>query len=826
MRHALRVALAASLITMAAIAGCSGGGGGSSPNPAPPGNLPGAGSTVAINQRITFTIEVPPNTGASGKQRAAAGTTRHAAAATPTPGPPYLSPATAAIVLTLAEIDGISPQKAAPTIPTIPVRCSNCTFSVPNIPAALGTDRYFVQTYSGYANGQATGNLISTGFVDVDVPAKNPATLGGAAVLSVGGYVAAINLAPGTISFDKGTAGNQNILVSALDPGGATIVGSVLYAYPIVVSVLDTANYSLDGAPTDSLSGTLTHPIVLHYTGGPSFGTEINATSTNENGVVVNASPIAVGFVIPTLPPGQTPTPAPPTPTPTLPPKTTSLYVADTVTDTVSEYAFVAQLESGNVPNPVPTPKRVMQFNPQLVNLGPSDSLSCAQALEYNGVYIPPGEGNGTVGVAIGTDGTIFMLPTCVDSNSNSYIFGYPATTVGGGTPPSIIDPVAADLNAVPQPEALGLVTTGTQSTVYSEFLGQQTDGSAESLLFGTPTSTTGKQPTIAIGSTCFQEFGYNPCQNGPNNRGIYGAFAFEGDAAQDGGFGLDPVNGFAFMPTYWQDIPTGDAATLYDPGALLAVPDTTSDAIVNAQFAITGINSDIGGYEGEPIASTVDNGVLYVLFNPLEPGVLTDGHGNPTGAAYYPGVSSCPPPSSNAPVNTPQDPNNPVTQCADADGSPVQHSYIAAFNINSLGGFEDIDPTPNFIIGGDVVGGFGCSPNNGQYLAASAGFVYVINFQKTCPGGTIGPAAPEIDVYNTNNVSGFHTDIPPILTVPLQSNFPVALAIGPSGTVSGGQSLIRHPLGTLRPYRFHRRAIVRRPRLHFPLHPGATPSP
>jgi hypothetical protein len=130
---------------------------------------------------------------------------------------------------------------------------------------------------------------------------------------------------------------------------------------------------------------------------------------------------------------------------------------------------------------------------------------------------------------------------------------------------------------------------------------------------------------------------------------------------------------------------------------------------------------------------------------------------------------------------------------------------YLAAYSLTSqllgpsaLG--TDVDLIPNFLIGGDVVGGFGCfGAYPGQLLAASGGFVYVINLTPTCPGNA-GLLAPEIDVYNTNGVSGAHTDIAPVFRLPLATGYPLAIAIGPSGTVTGGQALLRRPLA--RPYR------------------------
>jgi hypothetical protein len=130
---------------------------------------------------------------------------------------------------------------------------------------------------------------------------------------------------------------------------------------------------------------------------------------------------------------------------------------------------------------------------------------------------------------------------------------------------------------------------------------------------------------------------------------------------------------------------------------------------------------------------------------------------------------------------------------------------YLAAYSLTSqlLGTSAfgtDVDLIPNFVIGGDTVGGFGCFGSiPGQLLAASGGYVYVINLTPTCSTGS-SVLAPEIDVYNTNGTSGAHTDIAPVFRLPLTTGYPLAIAIGPSGTVTGGQALLRRPLS--RPYR------------------------
>jgi hypothetical protein len=811
------------LIALLAVVGCSGGSSSPAAAPVPP-SLAGVGSTAPIDQRITFTIEVPPqSSGTSSRRRAPTALRRGSAAATPVP-PPYLSPATAAVVLTLAEVDGTSPKEAPPAIAAIPVKCQNCTFTVPNIPAALGTNEYFVQTYSAYTNGQAAGNLISSGFVNVVVPTKSPAVLGGSPALSIGGYVANVALTPQTVTFTLGAAGTQDIAVSALDAGGATIIGAVQYVSPIVVNVIDAHDFTLDGAASETLSEPLARPIALHYA-GTGFSTLVNASTTDENGNNVSAS--AQAFVaLPPTPVGQTPGPSPsPTafPSPTLPPATTSLYIADGATDTVSEYGFVAQLEAGNAPNPVPTPKRVMQFNPALV-VNAIPTLKCS----YSSINpAPHSNGNGTSGVAVSSDGTIFTFPTCEDASNNVYIFGFPATSVGP-VAPSRIDPIGGTNDGAPTALAYNPVS----GKVFGEV--QVTANLTTNVLAGFLPTSTGQPPSIVVGSTCYQEFGRQPCN------GNFNFFGFGGGANDaNGGFGVD-ANGFAYLPAFWEDTATGDAKSLVNPPAVLTVPVTASSSRTVLQNAIAGLSSLAGATFAPPISAVVDGSILYVLTG--SQGVLA----LQNGTEIYPGLSSCPAPSSMAGVNAPALDllgNTYNVQCFGAPNGNtdnLQAMYVIAYSIGPtlLGGLGDVDLVPQFVIGGDVVGGFGCGQNAGAFLAASAGYVYVINqyppSNAFCTQGYSSNAAPtpEIDIYNTNGLLGYHTDIAPVVKLNLSNAWPVGLFIGPSGTVTGGQSILRVPAAPgFRHALYHyqaRSAQSRRPRFgrYRPPYRWAIPSP
>jgi hypothetical protein len=268
---------------------------------------------------------------------------------------------------------------------------------------------------------------------------------------------------------------------------------------------------------------------------------------------------------------------------------------------------------------------------------------------------------------------------------------------------------------------------------------------------------------------------------------------------------GVDST-GYIYLPAQWGTdsnsnplVPNGDASALIEPAAVLALNSAGSDnATVAPQAAIAGLTSNAGG-AGVPLSATVDGSVLYVLTNPQI--LITQGT---SGVEYYPGLSWCPPPSAPAPINLSFNPNLGIltpTDCADGQ----QHTYLVAYNVGAGSSIlkianagTDVDVTPDFLLGGDVDGFFGCTTpdgTGGQYLAASGGFVYVINQVPSCPAATGSVLAPEIDVYNTNGLSGPVTNQTPILRIPLTTSFPNAIAIGPSGTGTGGQALLHRRL-------------------------------
>jgi hypothetical protein len=451
-----------------------------------------------------------------------------------------------------------------------------------------------------------------------------------------------------------------------------------------------------------------------------------------------------------------------------------SLYVADDGNDTISEYQIVSQIANNQIPNPTVTPSRVIAFNSANVKPGsvPNTGISCAPG--------PSGDGDGTAGVAVDpVSGTIYLLPHCYDaSQTNGYIFGYSPQAVGTATP-SIYDPYAGGYSGG-APISLAV----QNSKLYAGYSGlNNTPGGLEILEY--PVTSNEQQPSIELGLDCYNELGYSQSASPP--------FCFNTEASSyAGGFGVD-ANGYAYVPAAWTDTPNGDAASYLEPAAILAVPGSvqSSASTPTVPFsAIAGLFSNVGGSGQVPSSVYVDAAAstLYTLTGGQEleqPG---------TGTYYFPGLSECPPPTGpNAPFNQVDPSFSEVTQCADGN----QHEYLASYSLTSqlLGSSAfgtDQDLIPNLLLGGDTVGRFGCPQYSGQFLAEYSGFVYVINQTGTnCSSGTL---LPEIDVYNTNGLmlNGSYTNQAPVFVLPLHSGFPYAIAIGPSGTATGGQSLLR----------------------------------
>lgn len=751
------LAFAASAI---GIVSCSGGGGGSTPS-TPATSIPGTGSTEPIDQKIALTVSIPANATPIVTGRLRRGTTGRTRA---NASSQYLSAKTGSIVLTLALVDGqgflVVPPAIAPIDPSkfCPSAVAGCTFTTPtDIPAAKGTDEYVVTTYSG---PDGTGNVISTGFIDVTVPATSPAKLG-AGTLTVGGYVASIAL--GSVSppaFTAGTPSTLGLLLQAFDPAGAAIVGNATFAAPITVTIDDSSDFTIGGArSTLSVAGPITTPIPLAYDGGFSIRGEaiLGASTTDENGATATAPPLVATISG--------------TPKPTTPPNTGySLYVDVTDTDTVEEFDAP---NGTSVPVPAATPRRVLQLQtPPPSQVG--STFVCSPA---SSGYSLPSSGNGTYGVAVSKSGSIYVSPSCGDGTYDYAAFGFPASA-HGPVEPTISDRYApGPLNVFGLPGGGPLAIDASNDVLFSQPLAPGPG------IFGFTPDVSNANQTSAIGYTCFQEIPVLA----PYCSGTTSSNAF---ATQNLLFGAGA--GLLFQPGYFDSATTGPGNYTPNAGGIALLPE--SDTQANGGVALpssTIAGPSTGLFVGpQEAAATIDGNVLYVLNED------TSGQG----------LGGCPPPSSSATFGGPN-------MCADQ----FSHFYVTAYTIDaSVAGAAvtntNVDAKPLFSIGGDVVGKFGDTTGSiGQYIAAHDGFVYVLNPGATTNTNTFTTTyAPEIDVYDTRGLTGNHTDIAPTSRIAHYENFahiPVAIAVGATGPASSvGPAVLR----TARPIPNGRRHALR----------------
>lgn len=343
-----RVFLVASFLACAAVAACSGTGGnvGSAPSPNPGG---GGGVAPQLNQKVTFTIDIPAPADAAA---------RSFGARRPRDGV-YVSPATGSVSIRVVAVNGTSLQQP-PTSSTVdvPASCRNkgCKVTLPGVVAAVGTDTFAVTTFT---KGGALGDVISSGIVDVAVTAGGniDTTVGGSGQLTLGGYVAAILLSVGKqLAF--GIPGQTTVVVIPQDAGGATIVGNTQFANPIVIALATPAAGLTLAGPGLQLDGTVMltgpesakNPVMVAYDGStsatpPPSGSLLDATSVNSAGATVSAPPVIVMKTppSPTPPPNLvTPLPIAPSPVASTGSSATSVYVLNAVDNSVTEFSAPA----------------------------------------------------------------------------------------------------------------------------------------------------------------------------------------------------------------------------------------------------------------------------------------------------------------------------------------------------------------------------------------------------------------------------------------------------------------------------------------------------
>jgi len=304
-------------------------------------------------------------------------------------------------------------------------------------------------------------------------------------------------------------------------------------------------------------------------------------------------------------------------------------------------------------------------------------------------------------------------------------------------------------------------------------------DANGSSNVIGVSMSTP-SNPTTNFGATCLQELGRTtPCTTDYSAAYFYGSDS----VAVDG-------NGDIYLPATYQAsdangnpvIPPGPVSDEFSGApAVLAYKPATMNPAPAPISALSGERDELGP-TNPPTSVAIEGTTLYVLA--ASGGGATDA----TGVSFNPGLSACPFPSANAPVDTPT--STTPSNCAGGGNN----QYIAAIpNATQLlnspaSATTDIVSAPIAMLGGDVVGNFTTS-GVGHFLAVHDGFVYVFNLNPPS-----NPSGSEIDVYNMN-ITGFHTDTAPVARLKFDNTLvPSAFTIGPTGTGVGGQAILRRP--------------------------------
>jgi hypothetical protein len=359
-----------------------------------------------------------------------------------------------------------------------------------------------------------------------------------------------------------------------------------------------------------------------------------------------------------------------------------------------------------------------------------------------------------------------------------------------------------------------GVKLDEAHNTVFLQYSGSAGTGGN---MIGVPITSLAN-PTTDYGAECLQELGTTlACSSTPN--GYLGAYA-----ASPFNFAVD-ANGYLYVPNSYEpyDVngnpvtPIGGAADAV-PGepAILLFPAGITNPAPAPLGALAGFHDELGGNAaGSAPVVAIEGTTVYVLANNAGPIGLP---GTANGTQVNAGLSGCAnPPSANAVPDTALD------TCADPTSS---HLYLAGFPnaTQTLGspttaGTNIVAP-PAFMLGGDTVGEFGVGIQApGDLFTIKDGFAYVLD-QPLQSG-----IARQLNVYDVRHVSGFHTDISPITSIVLDPSItPSTIAIGLTGTATGGEALLRRPARVHHDVKawarnLQRRRQALRDRMRLPLH-------
>ena len=213
------------VVFVAVLAGC--GGGGTLPSGSVVNSPGGSGGppTQLVNVKVTVTIP------ARSKQRDIR--------------PDYVSANTQSLVIGLTSVDGKSVTGASPTtINTLP-KSRGCksqgdeTVCAGTVKGSPGDDVFGVTTYAG---ANATGPVLSVGNVEQKVASSGSGVQIDQLTLSLDGIIASLRLSLSPNAGKRGTSVKANVLLAAYDATGAQIVGGSEYAVPIVLSIQGDSN--------------------------------------------------------------------------------------------------------------------------------------------------------------------------------------------------------------------------------------------------------------------------------------------------------------------------------------------------------------------------------------------------------------------------------------------------------------------------------------------------------------------------------------------------------------------------------------------------------
>jgi len=710
------------LLAVAVLAACAGGGGLTTPS-APGGGPNGQGAHPQINQTVNLVLNIPPLAASSSTLRRP-----NKDAPGPAPSSLYVSPNTGSVIVTLGAINGISlAQAVAPITVNVPNSCApaGCSVPISNVPAAIGTDTYTVETFVGQ-NGQ--GALISSGVINITVPATGPQAINSpSAALIIGGFVASVDLSVAPAQFVQGTPATASLVVLPKDATGAIIIGNDRFANPITISISDTSHFALNGVPGPvTLTGPMAAPISLTYNGQSAGNLTVTAATVDGNGNAVTASvtvPITFG-----TPPPPTPTPQT-TPTPVGTPGPMSLYVLDANNNAVDEFRS---------PSPGTTPSR-------------SFGLSIAQ-LGCDPAQVPLASAM-VQGITADSAGNVYVsnspTSTCNPNATPPYsIFQFGPSAVAS-SPPTAVFQLGAGAYSANSIEPYQLALNPTNGLIETAGVDSQT--ATPALLNINFFGGSGSISSVSGGGPCIPLPGFSTC-DGTNQYSQTG-FGLP--------FAVDP-NGFTYLGGL-SDLNGNPAIAAFSPGT--GTPAVPYSALDGPQS-----DTQLGS---APAAMAVAGTTLYVLNVP----------------SFGIGLWNCGPAGDTNDNCTDQQLHEYVTayDTTKLTGAGARGRAVDLVPKFELGG--DTVGRFGSAAGTVAVGTGQRLTANGSsiYIANPTGPVCSQACSTGIALGTAVPPA-EIDIYNVLGLSGARTDVPPAAVIPT-SNLnivPDGLTFGRSGSATG----------------------------------------